>query len=63
MNEKFRTFVKQRLKELGMTQETLADKLSVTPSQISRLISGERGTTLENLLALADASPVDNWAL
>lgn len=32
----------------------MADRLSMTPSQVSRIISGDRGTTLENLIKIAD---------
>lgn len=59
MNDKFRKLVKQRLKDLDINQEVLAERLSMTPSQVSRIISGDRGTTMDNLLAMADAIKVD----
>jgi transcriptional regulator with XRE-family HTH domain len=59
MNQKLRDLIKKRMKELGINQEVLADRLSMTPSQVSRIISGARGTTLENLLSIADLLHVD----
>jgi len=31
----------------------------MTPSQVSRIISGDRGTTLENLIVIADVLKID----
>ena len=48
-------FIKKRLQQLDMSQKDLADRTNMAPAQISRVISGDRGTRLENLYAIADA--------
>src|SRR5262245_60121045 len=55
MNTKLRDLIRQRLKEKNMDQVELADQVGLTAPEISRIISGERGTSLDNLLAIADA--------
>lgn len=60
MNSKTRDLIKKRLKELRMSQVDFADRLSMTSSQISRIISGDRGTTLENLIAIADVLQIEH---
>lgn len=59
MNEQTRELIRQRMEKLGINQVQLGDRLSMTSSQVSRIISGERGTTLDNLLAIADALRID----
>jgi XRE family transcriptional regulator, regulator of sulfur utilization len=45
--------IRRRLKDKGWSQADLADKIGTTSSQVSRIISGERGTTIEVLEKLA----------
>lgn len=41
--------VRDRMAELNLTQAALADRLKVTPSHISQLLSGHRRPGLEGL--------------
>jgi transcriptional regulator with XRE-family HTH domain len=59
MNNRMRELIKKRMGEKNISQVDLADRLSMTSSQISRILSGDRGTTLENLIALADVLQID----
>lgn len=43
-----------RREELGMTQTALADRLGITPPQVSRFESGARLLELKTLLRLCD---------
>jgi len=47
--------IKTSLKKRGMNQAQLAEISNITPAQISRIISGERGASIDTLLVLADA--------
>lgn len=47
--------VKKALKKRGFSQIELSQRSSISTSQISRIINGERGASLETLLTLADA--------
>ncbi len=59
MTTKIGALIRRRLEERNMSQTDLADKVGMTSSQISRIISGERGTTIENLIAIADCLIID----
>lgn len=59
MNERTRELIRQRMQDLDIPQGVMAERLSMTPSQVSRIISGDRGTTLENLIAIADILKID----
>jgi transcriptional regulator with XRE-family HTH domain len=59
MNAKLGELIRNRLIEINMSQTELADGVGMTSSQISRIISGERGTTIENLMAIADTLVID----
>lgn len=63
MNEITLELLRKKVKESGLSQVELADRLSMTPSHISRMLSGERDTTLENLIAMADVLRVDRTYL
>lgn len=47
--------VKKALKKRGFSQIELSQRSSISTSQISRIINGERGASLDTLLTLADA--------
>ena len=47
--------IKTALNTKKMSQVDLAQRINVTPAQISRIISGERGTSIETLILIADA--------
>jgi len=59
MNLKIGELIRERLKAKNINQVQLADMVDLTPPQISRIISGERGTSLENLIAIADALQIE----
>ena len=45
-------FVAERLTKLGLTQRELAENTGVSESEISRLVSGERGSAMSLKTAL-----------
>ena len=51
--------VRRRMKELGITQKKLADKLECTQQHISVLLSGKANMTLETLVKLEQALSFD----
>lgn len=55
--------IRERLAELGLNQTDLANRTGMTPSHISRLVSGDRGATLDSLIAIADALGIERDAL
>jgi transcriptional regulator with XRE-family HTH domain len=59
MNNRTRELIKKRMGDMNMSQVNLASRLTMTSSQVSRIISGDRGTTLENLLAIADVLQIE----
>lgn len=59
MNLKLGELIRERLKAKDINQVQLAELVSLTPPQISRIISGERGTSLDNLIAIADALQIE----
>lgn len=59
MNTRLRELIKTRMIDLNISQIELAERLSVASSHVSRIISGDRGTTLENLIAIADILKIE----
>lgn len=55
MQTLFGTWLKIQLDEKGISQAELARRIQMQPSQVSHIISGERGTTPEGYLAIARA--------
>lgn len=51
----FRRNVRDRMEELGLSQADLAEKLSVTPSFVSQILSGHRNPGLSSLEDFAKA--------
>lgn len=49
----FGIWLKEELKKANISQTELAEKVNLTSSQISRIISGERGTTIDVLEGIA----------
>lgn len=54
VNDELSERIRNRMRSLGITQVTLADKVGVGQSQVSRLLRGERGTDLETVKAIAE---------
>jgi transcriptional regulator with XRE-family HTH domain len=48
-------WIRENLKEKGRNQAWLAERISVQPPQVSRIISGESEATTDMLNAIADA--------
>jgi transcriptional regulator with XRE-family HTH domain len=42
----------QALKNRGYSQRRIAELAGITPAQVSRILRGERGTTLDTYVAL-----------
>ena len=59
MNIRLRELIKKRMEDLNVSQIDLADRLKVATSHVSRIISGDRGTTLDNLIVIADTLKID----
>lgn len=55
MKTSFGTWLKAAIKEKGISQVELARLIGVQPPQVSHIISGDRGTTPENIVAIARA--------
>jgi transcriptional regulator with XRE-family HTH domain len=53
--ENFGDWLREELKDRGMSQKDLAVRSGITPAQISRIISGSRGAGEESLSAIARA--------
>lgn len=51
--------IRDALAKRKMSQVDLAQKINVTPAQVSRIISGERGASIETLLLIADALGIE----
>ena len=51
-NKNFGKLIKQRLKERNMTQEKLADKLGVTPSQVSHYLLEKNEIPHQNVVQI-----------
>lgn len=51
--------LKEVLKERGMTQRDLADRMGVTEAFVSKIVSGRSASTLDTLQRIADALGVD----
>ncbi len=52
-NAKVGSFIKERLKEHGMTQETLAEHLNISKSAVSQNLNGRSSFDLNNLVRIA----------
>jgi transcriptional regulator with XRE-family HTH domain len=50
--------IRQRRQELDMTQKELADRLGITPSNITIIEHGEQNLTIRTLAKLAEALDV-----
>ena len=48
-------FIKDVLDKKKISQVDLAQRINLTPAQVSRIISGERGTSIETLVLISDA--------
>jgi transcriptional regulator with XRE-family HTH domain len=48
-------WIREGLARLGKNQTWLANKIGVEPPQMSRIITGASPTTIDNLIAIADA--------
>lgn len=46
--------IKQALETKRISQIELSERTGISTSQISRIVKGERGTSIENLVLLAD---------
>lgn len=55
MNIDFGGWLKSKLEEKNITQSELANMIGVHPPQISRIISGDRSTRTDTLIAIAHA--------
>ncbi len=51
--------IKDVLGKKGISQIALADKIGLTGAQVSRIISGDRNTSIDTLLLIADALQID----
>jgi len=51
--------IKDTLEKKGISQVALADKIGLTAAQVSRIISGERNTSIDTLLLIADALQIN----
>lgn len=47
--------IRYYLREEGLTQKSLAEKLNVSPAQISKILKGSENLTLETISALQEA--------
>lgn len=54
----FGEWLRKELEDKRISQTELANQIRVTPAQVSRIISGERSTTNETLIAIAHALKV-----
>ena len=45
--------IKELRKQRGMTQEKLAEELNMTPKSVSKIETGERGTTIDTICLIA----------
>ncbi len=59
----FRRNVRERMNALELSQAALAQRLGVTPSFVSQMLSGHRNPGLESLEDFATALEVDASAL
>lgn len=54
INVKIGSFIKQKLIEKGMTQDDLAEKLSISKSAVSQALNGKNTFDLENLVSVSN---------
>lgn len=55
MNEEIRSRIREEMARKGMSQRELAERLDVTPSALSQVLSGKRGTMPESLMDVLNA--------
>ena len=55
MNEEIRSRIREEMTRKGMSQRELAERLGVTPSALSQVLSGKRGTMPESLMDVLNA--------
>ena len=55
MNEEIRSRIREEMARKGMSQRELAERLGVTPSALSQVLSGKRGTMPESLMDVLNA--------
>lgn len=53
MKQSFGKWLKDQIDTIGLTQGEFANRIGIQQSQVSRIISGERGTTIEVLEGIA----------
>ncbi|WP_272574746.1 LexA family protein [Providencia sp. PROV247] len=60
MKIKWSDLVQQRIKDLGITRESIADKLNKTPGAIGHWLNGRREPSLQEIAAILDIVGVKN---
>lgn len=45
--------IRELRKQKGMTQEKMAEELNITPKAVSKIETGERGTTIDTICLIA----------
>lgn len=66
LNEATRAFgerVRERRQELGISQETAADRMAIHWSQLGKIERGQRSLRLETILKIASGLDIDAGAL
>jgi transcriptional regulator with XRE-family HTH domain len=51
--------VLRTLRELGMTQKELAERMGISPQQVNKLVKGKENLTLETIARVGEALGVD----
>lgn len=51
--------VLRTLRELGMTQKELAERMGISPQQVNKLVKGKENLTLETIARIGEALGVD----
>lgn len=51
--------VLRTLRELGMTQKELAERMGISPQQVNKLVKGKENLTLETIVRIGEALGVD----
>ena len=57
-SENIGTRIRKCRKELGLTQEALAEKIDIAPNYLGQIENGKRGVNLTNLIKIANALDV-----
>lgn len=64
MKSDFKSRLKQRMRDLGVTQEELANSIGVTQGQISHFVTGQRRLQIEDIKKLCMALDISSdWLL